>query len=159
MKTNGLIGGQELGILSRHKCLGITYLLRRRVGRIPSVRRGRRALDQGRDTPFIGTDTELLRIRIESRHALTTSYLVEGAANERAARLKETQQPAHLTRDADAHSCANVRSRSNRSPKPKRTIDAQVNSVQALVDFQCSRKPSRTSCQICEFVGFAEPFH
>jgi hypothetical protein len=32
--------GRELGILSRHKCLGITYLLRRRVGRIPSVRRG-----------------------------------------------------------------------------------------------------------------------
>jgi hypothetical protein len=42
---------------------------RRRVGRIPSVRRGRRALDQGRDAPFIGTASELLRIRIESRHA------------------------------------------------------------------------------------------
>ena len=26
---------------------------------------------------------------------------------------------AHLTRDADAHSCANVRSLSNRSPKPR----------------------------------------
>jgi len=61
--------GHELGILSRHKCLGITYLLRRRVGRIPSVRRGRRALDQGRDARFIGTASELLRIRIESRHA------------------------------------------------------------------------------------------
>jgi hypothetical protein len=31
--------------------------------------RGRRALDQGRDAPFIGTASELLRIRIESRHA------------------------------------------------------------------------------------------
>src|SRR5271170_4751153 len=90
---------------------------------------------------------------------LTTSYLVGGAANERAAHLKETQRPVHLTRDADAHSCANVRSLSNRSPKPKRTIGTQINSVQAPVDFQCSRKPSRTSRQIREFVGFAEPFH
>src|SRR5271170_5288472 len=32
---------------------------------------------------------------------------------------KRTQQPVHLTRDADAHSCANVRSLSNRSPKPR----------------------------------------
>ena len=61
--------GHELGILSRHKCLGITYLLRRRVGRIPSVRRRRRPLDQGRDALFIGIASELLRIRIESRHA------------------------------------------------------------------------------------------
>jgi hypothetical protein len=38
-------------------------------GRIPSVRRGRRALDQGRNAPFIGTASELLRIRIESRYA------------------------------------------------------------------------------------------
>jgi hypothetical protein len=37
--------------------------------------------------------------------SLTTSYLVKGAANERAARLKETQQPADLTRDADAQLC------------------------------------------------------
>jgi len=94
----------------------------------------------------------------EAQASLTT-YLVAGAANERAACLKETQRPAHLTRDADAHSCANVRSLSNRSPKPKRTIGTQVNSVQALVDFQCSRKPPRTSRQICEFVGLAEPLH
>jgi hypothetical protein len=94
--------------------------------------------------------------RVKAR--LTTPYPVEGAANERAARLKETQQPVHLTRDADAHSCANVRSLLNRSPKPKRTIGTQVNSVEPLVDLQCSRKPSRPSRQICKFVGFAEPF-
>ena len=62
-------------------------------------------------------------------------------------------------RDADAHSCGNVRSLSNRGPKPQRTIGAQVNSVQPLVDLQCSRKPSRPSRQIHNFVGFAEPFH
>src|SRR5258708_5397628 len=72
---------------------------------------------------------------------------------------KETQRPVDLTRDANAHSCANLRRLSNRNSKPKRTIGTQVNSVQALVDFQCGRKPSGTSRQICEFVGFAEPFH
>jgi hypothetical protein len=39
-----------------------------------------------------------------------------GAANEWAVHLEETQQPVHLTRDADAHSCANVRSLSNAVP-------------------------------------------
>src|SRR5271154_4441253 len=91
--------------------------------------------------------------------SLRTSYLLARAANERATRLKKTQQPAHLPRDADAHSCANVRSLSNRGPKPKRTVATQVNSVQPLVDLQRSCKPSRPSRQICEFVGFAEPFH
>jgi hypothetical protein len=99
------------------------------------------------------------RERNRAKASLTTSYLVEGTANESAARFKETQAPVHLTCDADAHSCAKVRSLSDRSPKPKRTIGTQVNSVQALVDLQRSRKPSRTSGQICEFVGFAEPFH
>jgi hypothetical protein len=98
-------------------------------------------------------------IEVTSGSVLLWRMSVEGAANERAARLKETQQPVHLTRDADAHSCANERSLSNRSPKPKRTIGTEVNSVQPLVDLQCSRKPSRPSRQICKFVGLAEPFH
>ena len=83
----------------------------------------------------------------------------EGSANERAARLKETPQPTHLTRDADAHRGANVRSLSNRGPKPKRTPGTEVNSVQAPVDFQCSRQPSGTSSQIFELAGVAEPLH
>jgi hypothetical protein len=91
--------------------------------------------------------------------SLLPSYLLAGAANEGAARLKETQQPAYLTRDANAHSCANLRSFSNRGPKPKRTVGTQVNSVQPLVDLQCRCKPSWPSRQICEFVGSAEPFH
>ena len=82
-----------------------------------------------------------------------------GAANERVTRFKETPQQAHLTRNTDAHTCANMRSLPNRSPKPKWTIGTQINPVQALVDFECGRKPSRTSRQICELVGFAESFH
>jgi hypothetical protein len=52
-----------------------------------------------------------------------------------------------------------VRSISNGGPKPKRTVCAQVNSVHAPIDLQCSRKASRTSGRISEFVGFAEAFH
>jgi hypothetical protein len=54
------------------KCLRITHSLRRRVGPIPSVRRRRRPLDRGRDALFIRIASELLRIRIASRQALTT---------------------------------------------------------------------------------------
>jgi hypothetical protein len=96
---------------------------------------------------------------IEPIAAYRLIHSMRGAANEGAAHLKETQQPVHLMRDADAHSCANVRSLSNRSPKPKRAAGAQVNSVQPLVDLQCRRKPSRPSRQVPEFVGFADPFH
>lgn len=114
------------------KCLGITYLLRRRVGRAPSVRRRRRPLIMGET--HLSSEPPANYCKFESsRGKLTTFYLVEGAADERAARLKETQQSAHLTPDAHAHSCANVRSLSNRSPKPKRAVGTQVNSVQSLV--------------------------
>src|SRR5580704_10767162 len=90
---------------------------------------------------------------------LTTFYLVDGAADEWAADLKEAQPPVDLMGNADTHSRANVRSLSNRSPKPKRTAGTQVNSIQPLIYLQCSRKPSRPSRQISEFVGVAEPFH
>jgi NAD(P)-dependent dehydrogenase (short-subunit alcohol dehydrogenase family) len=90
---------------------------------------------------------------------LTTPDRLAGAADERAARLKETQPPTHLVRDADAHSCADARRLSNRCPKPKRAVGTQVNSVQPLVDLQSSGKPPRTSRQIYNFFGFAEPFH
>jgi len=87
------------------------------------------------------------------------SDLLAGAANERAARFKETQPPVLLVGDADAHSSANARTLSNRSPKPKRTVGTQVNSVQPLVDLQSNREASRPSGQICEFVGLAQSFH
>ena len=82
-----------------------------------------------------------------------------GTADERAALLKETQQPMRFMRDADAHGRSNARSLSDRSPEPKRTFGTQVNSVQPLVDLQGSCKASRPSRQIRNFVGFAEPFH
>lgn len=47
----------------------------------------------------------------------------------------------------------------SRTAVPKRTVGTQVSSVQPLVDLQCSRKPSRPSRQVYEFVGFAEAFH
>jgi hypothetical protein len=70
---------------------------------------------------------------------LTTFYLVDGAADEWAADLKEAQPPVDLMGNADTHSRANVRSLSNRSPKPKRTAGTQVNSIQPLIYLQCSR--------------------
>ena len=81
------------------------------------------------------------------------------AANERVSHLKETQQPADLAGDADAHTSANVRGLPNRSAKPKRPIGTQVNSIQPLVDLQCNRKPPRPSCQVHQFVGFAASLH
>src|SRR5579863_102088 len=98
-------------------------------------------------------------ILFQAEASLSTDYLVAWAANKWAARLKETQAPAHFTCDTDAHSCPNVRSLSNRSPKPKRPVGTQVNSVQTPVDLQRSRKASRSSRQIYEFFSFAEPFH
>src|SRR5271154_7594604 len=81
------------------------------------------------------------------------------AANEGGAHLKEAQRPANFAGDADAHTCANVRSLPNRSAKPKRPIGTQVNSIQPLVDLQCCRKPPWPSRQIHQFVGFATPLH
>ena len=113
-----------------------------RVGHIPSVRRRRNIANSN---------------RLEA--SLTTSYLVEGAlTNGLPASKKRSSRPTSRVMPMRTV-VLNVRSLSNRSPKPKRTVGTQVNSVQPLVDLQCSRKPSRPSRQISEFVGFAEPFH
>jgi len=87
------------------------------------------------------------------------SSVAQPATVEWTAGFEKTQQSANFMRDADAYSFSNVRSLSDRTPEPKRTVGTQVHSVQPLVNLQCGRKPSRPTCQISEFVGFAEPLH
>ncbi len=53
--------------------------------------------------------------------SLTTSYLVEGPLTNGLPFSKRTQTPAHLTRDADAYSFANVPSLSSDSVLTKKT--------------------------------------
>lgn len=57
--------GHELGMLSRHKRLGILIYLGAEWGVFLQSVESDDPLDQGRDAPFIGTASELLLIRIE----------------------------------------------------------------------------------------------
>ena len=84
---------------------------------------------------------------------------MEGAADEWAAHLKETERALHFMRDADTRRCANVRSLSDRIPKPKRSAGTEVNSIQLTVYFQCSREPPRSPREVYESVSIAELFH
>ena len=65
----------------------------------------------------------------------------------------------HVSCDADAHGCTYATGGTNGCSQPQRTIGAEINSVQPLIDVQCSGQPSRALCQIREFVGVAMALH
>jgi hypothetical protein len=62
------------------------------------------------------------------------------ATNERVAHLKEVQQSAGFSANADAQACANMLSLPNRTGEPKRLIDTWINSTQPLIDLDSRRK-------------------